>query len=795
MDMGGNDKKKDSTSDQDYKIQGMSCASCAKAITKSVKKVPGVKKVKVNVSTDSMNVQMDSNVQDDAILNAVKSAGYKAQKIGNNVTFSKKPSKYLIEQIVKFSISLILTIPLWVGMGLMLGNVDTTGAKVICGPTFQIVLASIILFGVGYSFFVDVWAGIKTLTTNMYFLIVLGALAAYGLSIYNGVQDGWKYVPMNEGGHELYFETIGTIVTLALLGNIFENLAKVNTTNSLQKISDLIPSKAILVLNGKTQEIDTISLKLNDIVQVKPGDKVPTDGIITSGNGYVNESLVSGESKPIKKAIGDKIVAGSVVDQGSMQFKVTKVASDNTVSQILTLVQQAQGGDLKIGKLADKISAWFVPIVIFAALMTFMGWSIHDHAVSQRAIINAISALIAACPCALGLATPTAIMVGTGKASEIGIVFKNGNQLENLANLRAVVFDKTGTLTQGKMTLDQIQTLSKTYSDEEIKEYLKAVESNSQHPLATSLVASLPNVKTLKTTNFTNYTSKGVSAVVNNKTIKVGNVNWLTTDKDIVNKVNALQQEGKSVFMMTINDEPVAIVSLSDKIKPDAKQLITALNDLGIRTVMVTGDNLLTANYVAKQLGIKEVHADIPVSQKADFVASLQNGINKKGKPVHNVVAMVGDGINDTVALTKADIGITMSTSLDVAIASSDIILVNNDLMDIYRSVVVAKRTYRKIIGNIFWAFIYNIIMIPLAATGVLRPEFSAIAMALSSVSVVLNSLLLSVKNIKMPKKKHPDKLDSETLKPASYYINQDMKNMDMSNMKMDSKKSKQDNK
>lgn len=717
----------------------MTCANCANIIGTRVKKISGVNKAKVSLTLNNMNVEFEDNVSNEEIIEAVGEAGYKAELI-DEISFDNKIDKELKILLVKFSLSLLLTLPMWIGMILMLAKVHSDFSLFLHNPIFQIVITFIIEFVIGWKFFYDVYHGLKNKRTNMSFLVVVGTLAAIILSIYNATINGWI---TNMDSNHLYFEAAASIITFVLLGKVFETIAKNKTTNSLRSLTNLLPNDAIKIVGGNEVVVKLNEIKIGDILLVKSGSSIPLDGIVIKGESYVNESMLTGESKSVKKTIGSSITGATINEDGSFEMKVLQVGKNTTLSKILNLVKDAQSDEIEIQKTVDKISTWFIPLIFGLALITFIAWTIYYGQVNENVFVNTIAVIVIACPCALGLATPTAIMVGTGKAAQAGILFKGGNKLEKLAKLNTIVFDKTGTLTKGKMEVQNFIMVDKEFEQDRAIQMIKLLELKSNHPIAKAIKNYEPNISTFASDNlkdFKTIISFGIEGVIDGKTIKVGKPKWFTNELDQNSKeqISLFESNGETTFVMQINNKIVSIISVADSIKENAVELIKQLNDLNIETVLLTGDSKLTAEYVANQLNIKKVYSEVSIENKSLVIEQLQ----KENK----IVAMIGDGINDSVALTKADIGMAMSSGVDVAIESSDVVLMKDDLLEVINAIKAAKKTLRKIKTNLFWAFVYNVIAIPAAMFGILLPEIAALAMAMSSVSVVINSLFLRIK-------------------------------------------------
>lgn len=648
----------------------------------------------------------------------------------------------ILVQTVKFFIDLIFTIPLWVGMFMMFAHNHSAASNFLNNPIFQLVNSTLVFFVFSFDFFIEVWRGIIRKKPNMFFLVVLGCLSAYAWGLYLAINNHWQ---TNFNGEHLPFEIINTTVTFVCLGHILEILAERNTTRSIQSLSELIPAQATILVDHQLQTVNSQHIKNGDLVVVKPGNSIPTDGIIISGETHTDESLLTGEAKPVLKLKGEKVVSGTINLDGVITFRATTTTKNNTVAKIIADVKMAQmGKTTKLTKLVDILSTWFFLVVVIIALITFGSWIAHDNYVSARAIKNTISVLIVACPCALALATPTVIIVASGKAARLGIVIKNGGLLEEMASVNTFVFDKTGTLTSGKMNLKSINSLNKAPTSQ-IKTYLISLEANSSHPIAQAIIKDLEDVKKLKVTNFQNVPSVGVYGTIDRKRIGLVSPGAIKNiDEKIKSQWDQAQKNGHIVFVMTIDSEPTAFIVMADKPKKEAKKTISRLTKMNYQVAMLTGDNKFTAAHIAHQLGINKVYSQVAIKYKAGVIKEL-----KKNK---NVVAMIGDGINDSVALTEANIGISFTKAVDVAKESSQILILNDDLMAIVKLVNLSYRTNRKIRENLFWVFFYNNVMIPLAAFGILMPEVSAILMALSSLTIVFNSLLLNTRHLERVK-------------------------------------------
>lgn len=741
-----------------FNIIGMTCSSCSAHVENSIKNLNGVKKVNVNLLSNSMTVLYDENkLNEKEIIDSVIKAGYEASIYRND---SKIDSSEILSEskkiIIRLVVSIIFLIPLlYVSMGHMMGmplpdflhgshnalNFAITQI-ILC---FPIVLVNIKYFIIGFKM-------LFKLTPNMDSLIAVGSSAAiiYGIYATFNIGVGLKVNNIdliNRYSMDLYFESAGTILTLITVGKYLETRSKGKTSDAITKLINLSPKKAIVEREGKEVEIFTSDLKIGDIVVVRPGNQVPVDGIITEGFSSVDESYITGESIPVDKSVGDKVIGATINKTGYFKFKVNRVGEDTTLSQIIKLVENASSSKAKISKLADRVSYIFVPVVIFIAVVSTIIWLILGYGIAFSISIG-IAVLVISCPCALGLATPTAIMVGTGKAAENGMLFKSAEILENTHNINTVVLDKTGTITEGKPSVEEI-IIDDSISKKKFLEILFAIESNSDHPLSEAIVNYTKNIITdkLKVNNFSYIPGNGIEATIDGNKYFSGNLKLMMKNNVNIGEYDKKSEKylnnGKIIIYLASNKRILGLIIISDKIKPTSKGAIEKLNSENIEVYMITGDNVKTAYAIKNELKIENVLAEVMPNDKEKEIKRLQNN-NKK-------VAMVGDGINDAPALVRADVGIALGAGTDIAIESADIILIKNDLMDVIRSIKISKNTIKNIKQNLFWAFFYNILGIPLAAGilylpfGVtLNPMFAAAAMSLSSVCVVLNALRLS---------------------------------------------------
>jgi len=743
-----------------YNVTGMTCAACSAAVEKNVKKLEGVKDISVNLLQNNMNVEFDESVltQED-IIKAVEDAGYGASSTEDEKSKSKTKSSTVDEEFqvlkIRLIVSIIFTLPLfYLSMGHMAGwplpsmFLGTENAVTFAFTQFLLTLPVMIINRKFYTI------GFKTLwkrNPNMDSLVAVGtgAAALYGVfAIYRigtGLGTGNMELVMRYS-HDLYFESAGVILTLITFGKFLEGRAKGKTSEAIEKLINLAPKMALVEKNGEIEEVPVEDVSVGDIIIVKPGQSLPVDGEIVEGKTSIDESMITGESIPVEKNIGDKVIGASINKTGFIKFKATKVGEDTTLSQIITLVEEAQASKAPIAKMADKISSIFVPTVLSIALAATVVWLLLGYSF-EFALSIGISVLVISCPCALGLATPTAIMVGTGKGAEKGILIKSGEALEIAHSIDTIVLDKTGTITEGKPVVTDILTYGDIREDD-ILITAASAEKSSEHPLAESIInkAEEKGLTLKESKDFEAVPGQGLKAVVEGSNINIGNLKLMNTLnvalKSSESDVDRLSKEGKTPLIVADNEKVLGIIAVADTIKATSKQAVEAMKAMGVNVVMLTGDNKQTAEAIRKQVGIDMAISDVMPEDKEKEVKRLQ-GENSR-------VAMVGDGINDAPALARSDVGIAIGAGTDVAIESADIVLMKSDLLDAVGAVQLSKSVIRNIKQNLFWAFFYNTLGIPLAA-GVLytslglklNPMFAAAAMSFSSVSVVTNALRL----------------------------------------------------
>lgn len=710
----------------EFDITGMHCAACVGRVEKVVSRLDGVADVKVNLLTrkGSVTYTADSKVTPDDVVAAITKIGFGASLAEDGPQKLEKVNYK--PQLYRMIIAAAMAIPMMVSMT---GN-HLFGWPML-NPWIEFVLATIAQFGPGLVFYKGAWSAIRSGSLTMDVLVALGTTVAYAFSIYN----------MMIGNHELYFETSAWLITFILLGKVLEEVAKGRTSEALEKLMGLQASTAHVQRDGQWVDIPTTEVVVGDIIQVRAGEKVPVDGVVLEGQSAVNEAMLTGESLPVEKSEGSNVIGATINETGVFTMKAEKIGADTMLSQIIKVVEQAQTSKASIQRIADVVAAYFVPIVIGLAVLTGLVWYfgfVDDWGV---ALIHATAVLVIACPCALGLATPTSIMVGSGLGAEHGILIKSAEFLERAGKLNAIVLDKTGTITKGVLSVSEVKHFNG--QDAENMAIMTAIEQGTTHPIAKAMVAygqehlngqALPAVD-----GFKDIPGHGLEATINGKNVKIGHSRWMKelgflTD-DVEQSVLAEEERGASVSLLAVDGVITSLWAVEDELRPEVPEVIKTLHDQGIEVWMLTGDNRRTANYMAKKAGIDHVMAEVLPQDKSGKIEELQ----KMGK----IVGMVGDGINDAPALTLADIGFAIGNGTDIAVESADIVLVRNDLHTLVQAVTLSRKTMTNIRQNLFWALIFNSLGIPLAAVGLLTPMIAGTAMAFSSVTVVTNALRL----------------------------------------------------
>ncbi len=744
-------ERKENKESVTIKISGMNCASCVLPIESALKNTKGIKRVSVDFASEKARIEYDPfKISREEIDEAVESTGYRVIKEGGKDKGSMDDAekqardKEIKSLKTRFLISIILAAPLLYfamapHIALPIPSFVENNMAVI-----QLILTTPILFA-GYQFYTRGFLSVvKTKAANMDTLVALGTGAAYVYSLFVSIMI-WTGSP-SFGNDQLYFEIAGILIAFILLGKYLEAVAKGKTSESIKKLLGLQAKTAAVIRKGKEKEVPIEEVQVDDIVVVKPGQKIPVDGIITEGKSSVDESMITGESIPVEKIKGDKVIGATINKTGSFKFKATKVGKDTALAQIIKLVEEAQSSKAPIQKLADKVAAYFVPAVLIIALASFLIWFGFGFGFAFSLTVF-VAVIIIACPCALGLATPTAVMIGTGLGAERGILIKSAGALQTAHKLGSIVFDKTGTLTEGEPKVTDIVELGKS-GKKEILKLAAIAEKNSEHPLGEAIVkkAKQMKIKVPDAEEFKSMTGKGIEAKYNKKLIHLGNRSLMRDKKisteKLENKIRKLEEKGRTVMIVALSKKPAGLIAVADTLKVNSKNTVRTLEDMGREVIMITGDNERTGKAIAKQLGIRRVLAEILPEDKVKAIKKLQ----QEGKQV----AMVGDGINDAPALTQADVGIAIGSGTDIAIESGDIVLIKEDLRDVVNAMDLSSYTMRKIKQNLFWAFFYNSVGIPIAAgvlypfTGwLLSPIIAGAAMAFSSVSVVTNSLFM----------------------------------------------------
>lgn len=728
-------------------VEGMTCASCVSRVEKTIAKFDGIKNVNVNLATEKASIEFDPDKVDlNKLAETIEDAGYKLdlsslnKKEENDNSQQMQIDSHFKELTKDLIFAVVFAIPILIlNMGVMWDNFFLksflTSEEI---NKILLILTTPILFISGKRFYKIFWNNLKHFTADMNSLVAIGTGAAYIYSlILTLFPEIFSDSPHNT--QHVYFDTTVVIITLILLGRWLESRAKLKTGTAIKKLIELKPKTAIVKEGGKEVEKKLNELKIGDIIVIKPGGKIPADGTIISGFSSINEAMITGESLPVEKVAGSKVIGGTINTTGSFEFRITEIGKNSVLGQIIKLVEEAQGSKAPIQNLADKIASVFVPVVVLIAIITFIIWFYITPGNFSMALMNFVAVLIIACPCALGLATPTALIVGMGKAAQNGIIFKDGESLENLNNADVIIFDKTGTITDGILSINNIYT--NNIPEEEFLSIISSVENKSEHPIGKAIVnySTLKNINLKPIENFEIVPGKGLKAKINNKDILVGNESFLKENnieiKSTSDQINQSSDLYSSIVFLAINREVKGWIKVSDSIKGNSKAVIDEIKSCNIETVLLSGDNINVAKNVSEIVGISKFEAEVLPENKSYIVEKYQ----KAGKKV----VMVGDGINDAPALVKSDIGIAIGTGTDIAIESAKVVLMNGDLTGIVKSFRLSRQTIRVIKQNLFWAFIYNVIGIPLAAFGMLNPMFAALAMSFSSVSVISNSLRL----------------------------------------------------
>lgn len=727
--------------EKSYQITGMTCSACAGRIERTLNKLNGVDKANVNFAAEKLYVSFDDkNINESEIVSAIKKAGYNIA--GKNAKSEMPAHKKLL---IRFIISMIFTVPLLIiSMGHMVGMPLPKIIDPMENPlNFAIIQLALTIpvMATGYMFYLKGIKNLFRLSPNMDSLIAVGTLSSvvYGIFAITKIKNGHEHMAM-----ELYFESAAVILTLITLGKYLESLSKGKSSQAIKELMELSPKIATVRRGKKELQVKSELVQIGDTVIVKPGEKFPVDGTVTLGTTSVDESMLTGESMPVTKNVGDKVIGATVNKNGYIEYTAEKIGEDTAISQIIKLVEEAQGKKAPIARLADVISAYFVPAVILLAIIAAVGWKIAGES-NDFCITIFISVLVIACPCALGLATPTAIMIATGQGAKNGILIKGGEVLENAHKINTVVFDKTGTITEGIPVVTDIKTNG--INENDLLLYAAAAEKLSEHPLGDSIVkeANSINITIPEAENFESISGMGIKAVVNGKQIIIGNekiINEYKIKDDFISQITTFANQGKTAVICAVDGKAAGIIAISDQIKETSRSAVSKLENKGINTVMLTGDNKQTALTIAGYAGIKNVIYEVLPEDKAAEIKKIQ----ESGK----ITAMVGDGINDAPALAQSDVGIAIGSGTDIAIESADIVLMNGSLEGVNTAIKLSHATIRNIKQNLFWAFGYNVLGIPIAmgllhifGGPLLNPMIAAAAMSLSSVSVLSNALRL----------------------------------------------------
>jgi P-type Cu+ transporter len=749
-------------------VEGMTCASCVARVEKTLRRIDGVEGANVNLATEAVAVSFDpSKTSLDVLAKAVEGAGYKLDLPEN--PSPEKPSerfrgfksqqrsegnreshheKYYRQLRREFFFSLVLAVPIMlINMLSMtewfMANIPLAMEEV---NKLLLILTTPVMMISGKRFFKPAWRLAAHFSTDMNTLIALGTGAAFFYSAFVVLFPQW--LPSSVNPHNVYFDSAAIIIALILMGRTLEARAKHKTSEEIRRLMQLQPTIAHVIRENMEQDVPIADVVVGDIMIVRPGERLPVDGIIVRGSSSVDEAMMTGESFPIEKQTGDKVVGGTINQTGSFEFRATAVGADTVVAHIVKLVEEAQGSKAPIQQLADTIASVFVPVVIFIALATFGMWYLAIGIGFTSALLNSIAVLVISCPCALGLATPTAVIVGTGKGASHGVLIKNAESLERACKIRTMVFDKTGTITLGKPSVTDMISFGGS-EEKRLLGLIASLENKSEHPLSAALVdyAKKRSIDLLEVDAFQSITGYGVSGTINGKSIIVGSETMMRNSSIDISSAGSFTAEfsnqGKTSVFAAIDGILAGVIALADTINPTSQKAVEDLKQMGLDVVMLTGDNPTTAQMIAAQVGIDRVFSKVLPEEKFARIQALQMEKGREGKTRGTIVAMVGDGINDAPALAQADVSIAMGSGTDVAMETADVTLMKSDLHGVVQAIHLSRRTMRTIKQNLFWAFIYNIVGIPLAALGLLNPMFAAGAMAFSSVSVVTNSLRL----------------------------------------------------
>lgn len=738
---------------KEYKLSGMTCASCAMTVEMAVKDLETVEDVSVNLATERLSLLPKAGFDSQQVLDAVAEAGYQAEEkekdrpsdVSEEAAMKAKELKRKKQELL---ILLVTALPLlYISMGSMVGLPLPSFLDHMAHP-LVFVLSQLLLtlpaVWIGRGFYQRGFSNLIKQHPNMDSLIAVGTGAAFFYSLYS---VGQVFLGYHAFVHQLYFESVAVIIALVLLGKYLESSAKGRTSQAIQSLLELVPSQATVIRYGEAVTIDTEDIRVGDIIRIKPGERMPVDGLVTEGQTFVDESMMTGESVPIEKKVGDTITSATINQNGSIDYQATRVGSDTTLAQIVRLVEEAQGSKAPIAALADKISLYFVPIVLSLAALSALGWYVLAGESLGFSLSIFIAVLVIACPCALGLATPTAIMVGTGKGAENGILIKSGQALEAAYQLDTIVLDKTGTITVGKPSLTDLLPL-RAFDRSDLLQLIASAEQHSEHPLAQAILeaAEEEELDLLPVSHFEAIVGRGLSAQVEGKHLLVGNESLMKEEhidsSAFQGQLLGLSQEGKTAMFVAVDGQLAGILAVADEMKSSSLSAVQELQSMGLEVIMLTGDREETAIAIAQKAGIQKVIAGVLPDGKATAIKDLQEAGKK--------LAMVGDGINDAPALVQADVGIAIGSGADVAIESADVVLMHSDLQDVVKAIKLSQATIRNIKENLFWAFAYNTLGIPIAmgilhlfGGPLLNPMLAGLAMSLSSVSVVANALRL----------------------------------------------------